>query len=561
MKAAAAFLTVLIASRVAPAATKPAPPDPLVDAAVAAVEAGALPAFTATVEKAASDALADPATADLPRLVRLATLREFGRWFGRVKEPSPDQKAALTWLVRERRVAPALLLAATSADPPDRVLNVLTALRKDQRDRLDRFPELTAAVCLVWDDADRFGGEDRPMDLPRVVRVFRDYADNPGLTRNAAGELPVELLVFVVDNMLGEGEVEWARRQYGAGADVGDAFFDVGYGASRPLKRDPAKPDDDPETLYTIANLRKFGGSLADQAYFAAQVGKAIGVPTAVCTGLAREGQEAQAWVAYLRGGRWDAAMGRYRVHGSATGEALDPQTMEHVPMGELALAASAANMPAPKRAAAAALCKLLDRAAADKQLAALRRAVELSPSDRRAWRALAEWGRQHRPGSEEHRALASLVMSQLMPRAEDVALDVRMRMLEKLAAEDRAAALAELRPAFQRRADLSATIQLARGRALVEKKDYDGALRELGEVLALADAAPTQTVAAMRMVDDVLRERSQLDRLADAYEQVWSRMRPPAQSPVPHTTAYFAIAQEYAQLLEELGWAEPVKR
>jgi hypothetical protein len=88
--------------------------------------------------------------------------------------------------------------------------------------------------------------------------------------------------------------------------------------------------------------------------------------------------------------------------------------------------------------------------------------------------------------------------------------------------------------------------------------------------------AVPPHAVVAMRRIDDVLRERGELDRLAGVYEQVWSRMRPPPPSPCPHTTAFYAIGQEYAQLLEELGrkhelesvrerlnqfWSEPVRR
>jgi hypothetical protein len=593
MKTRILFLVIALAAAVAPAATsnpatkpsatsaaKRAPEDPLIGAAVAAVESNTLAAFVATVDKAASDALANAATADLSRVTQLATLREFGRWFSRVPQPSTEQKAALTWLIRQRKLAPTLMLSATSADPPDRVLNILVALRKDQHDRLERFADLAAAVCLVWDDPDRFGGEERPMDLPRVVRVFRDYLDNPSLTRDAAEHLPVDLLVFVVDNMLSESELDWARRQYPS-VNVGTAFFDVGYGASRQLSREPPKADTDPASVYTIANVRKVGGSMADQTYYAAQLGKTFGVPTAACVGMEREGQESQSWVAYLvesSGGdaRWDTTTGRHRAHALSPGTALDPQTMEPVPIGELTLTADVVKTPAAKRAAAAALCKLLDRVPPAQQLAALKRAVEASPSDRRVWRAVADWGRKHRPGSQEYLDVASLVTAQLMPRAEDVALDVRLRMIAKRTSEDRAAPLAEIRPAFAGHADLTATIQLARARALMEKKDGDGALRELGELLGKVDAIPAQAAIAMRIVDDLLRERSQLDRLAGVYDEVWSHMRAPAQSPVAHTTPYAAIGQEYAQLLEEMGrkqqlesvreklgelWAEPVKR
>ena len=559
--------------------TRPSPADPLIDAAVAAVESGNFAPFIGAVEKDASEALIDPAMADLPRLVQLATLREFGRWFARVGQQSPEQKAALAWLIRQRRAAPALMLAATSSDPPDRVLDILTALRTNRGDRLEQFPELTAAICLVWDDGERFGGDDRPMDASRVVHVFRHYADNPGATRNAANKLPIDQLIFVVDNLLTDAETDWVRRQH-AQLDVGGAFFDVAYGPTRSLTRELLKPGDDSDNSYTLANLRKFGGRLADQAYYAAQVGKTFGVPTATCVGLEREGQESQAWVAFMngrgQGARWDASTGRYRLHYASPGEVLDPQTMEQVPLGELALVAGVGRTAASKRAAATALCKLLDRAPAEQRLAALRRAVELSPSDRRVWRIIADSGQQHRPGSDEHKALVALVSSHLLPRSEEAAMHVRLRMIAKLAAEDRAAALAELRRSFDRRPDLAATLHLARAAALLEKQDADGALRVLGELVAAAESLPAHAVIAMRHIDDILRERSELDRLALVYEQLWSRLRPPPQSPVAHTTPYYAIGQEYAQLLEELGrkhelasvrdrlsqlWAEPVRR
>ncbi|MDQ3439172.1 MAG: hypothetical protein M3478_02340 [Planctomycetota bacterium] len=574
MTRAALLLVLTITAANTSAATKPAPPDPLIEAAVAAVDAGTLPAFAATVERAASDALTDPATANLPRLVQLATLREFARWFARVPNPSAEQKAALTWVIRQRRTAPALLLSATSSDPPDRVLALLTALRKEQPDRLEQFPELTAAVCLVWDDPDRLGGEDRPMDPSRVVRVFRYYADNPGPTRDVANDLPIDQLIFVVDNLLSEPEIEWVRRQY-AQVDVGHAFFEVGYGPTRELKREP-KPDDDPANSYTLANLRKSGGRMADQAYYAAQIGKTLGIPTATCTGLEREGQESQAWVAFQRDGRWDTTSGRHRQHLASLGEVMDPQTMDTFPPGELALVAAVSRTSTSNRTAAIALCKLMDLAPADKQVAAIKRAVELSPSDRRVWRRVADWGEQHRPGSDEYMDVVGLITAHLLPRSEEAALHVRLRMIAKVAAEDRAALLAEMRSSFERRPDLVATVQLARAAALMEKKDADGALRVLGEVLAKADTLSAHAVPAMRQVEDILRERSRLERLAEVYDDVWSRMRPPPQSPVAHTTPYYAIGQEYAQLLEELGrkrdverirerlgelWAEPVRR
>jgi hypothetical protein len=569
-----AILTTAALAAPRAATSKTAPSDPLIDEAARAVESGALAAVATSLDRLASDALATPDTADLPRLVQLATLREFARWFGRVEHPTADQKATLAWLLRQKRLAPTLLLSATSSDPPDRALAILTALRTDQRDRLERFPELTAAVCLVWDDADRFGGDEQPMDLPRVVNVFKDYADNAAATHDAANDLPFELLIFVVDRAVSDEEVAWVRRQ-SAPAGVDSAYFEVSYGPARELKRDARA--DEPQNAYTLMNLRKVGGRLADQAYYAAQMGKAVGVPTAICTGPLREAQERETWVAFSDArGQWNVSSARYRVHWSSPGEAIDPQTMESFPQGDLSLAVGLVATPPAKRLAATALCKLLDRVPTEQQFAALKRAAELSPSDRRVWRRIADWAQQHRPVSDEYRNAAMLVSTHLMPRSEDAALHVRLRMLAKVAADDRARALAELLPAFDRRPDVTATIQLSRAAALLERKDPDGALAALGEVITAADVVPAHVASAMRMADDILRERSELDRLADVYARVWPRMRPPMQSPVAHTTAYWFIGQEYAQLLEELGrkndvenireklgqlWAESVKR
>jgi hypothetical protein len=556
------------------ATTKAGATDPLIEEAASAVEAGRLSTLATSVENLASDALAKPETADLARLVQLATLRECGRWFGRIEHPSAEQKATLAWLLRQKRLAATLMMSVTNSDPPDRALSILTALHKDQHDRLERFADLTTAACLVWDDPERFGTEDDPMDLPRVVGIFKDYAENPAATHDVARDLPVNLLIFVVDRAISEDEVQWVRRQ-STPPGVGSAFFEVGYGPTRELKRD-AKADE-PQNAYTLPNLRKVGGRLADQAYYAAQVGKAVGIPTAICTGPEREGEERETWVAFSDPrGQWDLSSARYRVHWSSPGEAIDPQTMESFPQAELSLTAGLRATPSAKRLAATALCKLLDRVLPEQQLAALKRAVELSPSDRRVWRRVADWAQQHRPGSDEYRNVVSLVSAHLTPRSEDAAMYVRLRMLAKVAADDRARSLADLLPAFEGRPDLAATIQLARASALLEKKDGDGALSALAEVIPAADVVPAHAASAMRMADDILRERSDLDRLAGVYARVWPRMRPPTQSPVAHTTAYWFIGQEYAQLLEELGrkndvenireklgqlLAEPVKR
>jgi hypothetical protein len=59
---------------------------------------------------------------NLAEVVRLASWREFGRYFARVNELTEGQSETLIWLAGQPDVLPALIMAVTDGDPPDRVL-------------------------------------------------------------------------------------------------------------------------------------------------------------------------------------------------------------------------------------------------------------------------------------------------------------------------------------------------------------------------------------------------------------------------------------------------------
>jgi hypothetical protein len=447
------------------------------------------------------------------------------------------------------------MLAVGPADPPDRVLQVLAALHATEKDRLDDHADLAAAFCVVWDDADRFGGEEAQVDEPRLQRLFRYYATGGDALRYAPRRLPPELLTFVVDNTVTEREIEWARAQYPRRVNVAAAFFDPVYDPGSNLNRDPEAADD--PRAYNLPNLRRFGGGTADAAHYAAHVGKSFGVPTATFTALGGEGREAQHWVAYFELGdrpQWNLTDGRYREHAGSVGTATDPQTMDDASAGDLAVLSELVGTKATARQASAALAKLSDAAERDDAVPMIVRAVELSPGNRRAWRQLAELAAGRDLSEDQRRELDAIVADRLDGDYPAFALAVRLKMAEREDVAERLQALDDVARRFRRRPALVAQVRMAQGAVLVERSDRAAALRAFGDAIDLASGeAPSVVAEAMVQVDALLREAGDVRRLADVYDQVWDRLPRPAPCPYARSTAYYMIGDTYATVLDEL--------
>ncbi len=81
-----------------------------------------------------------------------------------------------------------------------------------------------------------------------------------------------------------------------------------------------------PGSSYRLPDILQAGGICVDQAYFAAMVGKAKGVPTLMFCGTGLDGRHA--WFGYLGAdGHWQLDCGRYLYQEFVDGFAIDPQT------------------------------------------------------------------------------------------------------------------------------------------------------------------------------------------------------------------------------------------
>src|SRR4029079_19456375 len=130
-----------------------------------------------------------------------------------------------------------------------------------------------------------------------VRTLMRLYVNARRQMRFDPGDLPWQLSAYLVDNLAGPDEIEWAINRYGGRDAIGGVFFDVPYDTEAYRGTSDLKLAG---KNYTLENILHIGGILGDQAYFAAQVARSIGVPATIVTGKTSEAGEGHAWVGYL---------------------------------------------------------------------------------------------------------------------------------------------------------------------------------------------------------------------------------------------------------------------
>ncbi|QOJ00359.1 MAG: hypothetical protein HRU70_07585 [Phycisphaeraceae bacterium] len=231
------------------------------------------------------------------------------------------------------------------------VLRVASAIATSKPKEAERFSELAAAIAVVHDRPIK-AWDGREVDAAALFDHFTRYHDALVF---GADRLPAEMMVFMADVRSTPEEWRWAVAQYRGRIKIGKSFFDVPYDTEHLERSVPKKIEGKP---YTFHNLRVLGGICVDQVYFAAQVAKAIGVPSVVQSAPGRD--LGHAWVGYFHrhgdAGRWDLTEGRYEEFKGQRGSTVDPQTGRGIADGQLNLRAGYALLARERREAAVAL-------------------------------------------------------------------------------------------------------------------------------------------------------------------------------------------------------------
>jgi hypothetical protein len=306
-----------------------------------------------------------------------------------------------------------LAMALTEKDDVEKVAAMASKLWRVESARLNENATLGAAICVVHDREVFEQANENKVTADDPLKLFAFFADNDSRMPLGLKNVPVQLLVLVVDATAKVQELQWALDRYRGDRAVGARFFEIQYDVAH--FKSGAQKKVTTEGL-TLQNIAKYGGVCIDQAYYAANVGKACGIPSVIMTGQSAE--VGHAWVAYLvwngQTAVFDSRKGRYAEYRSVVGFIEDPQTGEQVVESQLSLRAWLALTPSDKRQRATALedagyalaAKLMPRdealgmdasghvihekltpELASRVLAISEAAANLSPGSARAWK------------------------------------------------------------------------------------------------------------------------------------------------------------------------------
>ncbi|MEX2217955.1 MAG: transglutaminase domain-containing protein [Phycisphaerales bacterium] len=500
-----------------------------------------------------------------------------------------SRKPLLGFLRKHGELQRTLVFLVRNGDSTKNVYGVLDRLRAACGDRVGQFPALAAAICVVHDQPIRAQAsiraamiEKKPSRTIDPVEVFRYYASREERLVFPVRQTPAELLVYVVDSPAEPGELEWAFSRYAGDRNPGNRYDEITYDTAHYKLRKPKKIS---ALDYTLENIRKVGGVCGEQAYFAANVGKAIGVPAAVISG--RGPSMSHAWVGVLHGQasgpRWALEEGCFGDYKKLRGNLTDPQTRRPLAAPELHLLAESVSSPAAQRHAAVALADGAQRLAAlgkrsrapwpppplpgmegaapvtakadaAAAMGFLERAVKAAPTSTAVWAGLAPVAGEM-TGAERERWSGALYRA--CSQSPDFCQRMLGLMIEGLEdPRERARAWAWAAARAQQRADLRTVAILARGAALEEAGDKGAAYGCYEEVWQKLINDASEAVESLERAEKLLRASGKEHAAVAAYADAFRRVMRPSTTVAFDQSNYYRVGERYAELLEKAGRA-----
>jgi hypothetical protein len=236
------------------------------------------------------------------------------------------------WLFGSASFASEFFSLVTPVDFLPRVLEILEEVHRADAARFRTYASLALALAVVHDvppPPDWPHNQVTPQALPRKfaapAEAFAWWVkqDQRGRTYHRLGRLGADELKFVIDTVVPFAELEWAQGAANLPLNqLATCYTMVRYRNDRVTGNQMIWTGG----TYTLNEILTSGGICSDQAFFAAQVGKARGVPTLFIHGAGNDGRHA--WFGFLDGGmKWHLDAGRYAEQRFVTGYARDPQT------------------------------------------------------------------------------------------------------------------------------------------------------------------------------------------------------------------------------------------
>jgi hypothetical protein len=527
------------------------PPSPA--DAIQAFRTAKLPEFTKLVEETLRHELTQ-AKIDEPGIIRLTALRAFALRMADLRPGSSAESETLEWLVNHPTLGPLLLTAISERDNPARVLSVLAALRTAFGKTIEQFPELTVAICVVWDST-AIGGQTPEQATLAACDIFAHLTQNRRVLRYDPQVLPWQVLLYLVDSRVTPDERRWAINSYRLPQIPGQAYFEIHYDMSA---YHSGKWRGGEKFPYTLWNIQKLGGVCKDQAHFTVEVCRAYGIPATVCTGQSGSGEGFHAWVGLLaivqKTAVFDFQTARYKEAGFWSGTVIDPQTGQQLTDGEAALVAEWCQVKPNRRLLSLALSESLDLVDPTQRIDFCKKSIESSPGNQQAWTALVnECLRPEAPPSIVQE-VASVVERFAVGRYDNFAFKIFTTLLNSRKPEEQLAILDRMNKVFPGRPDLLAEIVMIKGDVLRKNAKPVDALKLYIQLLTKSHFYGPLMLDAMDRVDEMLRGAGKMRELLDQYRLVWKQMASPEPSGYAWTTPWFIMGERYAKLLDEAG-------
>ncbi|HEY4301131.1 MAG TPA: hypothetical protein VGM73_09675 [Candidatus Didemnitutus sp.] len=244
------------------------------------------------------------------------------------------------WALAHAAFSEEFFTTQSPLDQPAEVLGILQSLRAQNPSQFEAYANLALAIAVVYDvppppDWPHAQVSDAalPRHLPAPAAAFSYWmrADQMGICPISLRRLSAAELKFVVDASAPLSDLTWAAQNvHFPISDFAKAYDAVPYRQSRVTENAVIWPSTD----YRLATILATGGICIDQAFFAANAGKARGIPTLMFHGAGRDGRHA--WFGYLGPAGWMLDAGRYADQKYVVGEAFDPQTWKYLNDHEL---------------------------------------------------------------------------------------------------------------------------------------------------------------------------------------------------------------------------------
>lgn len=464
----------------------------------------------------------------------------------------------LTQLLVDRPAVRELLFAYCSDDDGSKALDVLKTLdRRYGAETVDEFATLSAALSLVHD-----------MPLPQLIKeaprgpgpteLFAYFREIEKKTIFGIRSMPTELLVYVVDARASIEELRWALARYRNQPELGARFFEVPYdygnfyqGTERACV---AKG-------YTLQSIREAGGVCRDQAYFAEQVGKAMGVPTLFAFAAAAE--VSHAWIGFFeprgKDAWWNLQRGRYDVYKGVVGQTFCPQTHNQLSESRVSVLAALTRTTPQARQTSLGYTIVAERAGAASgersKLALIQKAIDLNPANLRAWDALMNMARSGALTLADKQRLADVIVKSYARDYPDFCWSVLRPMVESIDdREQRDRIYTAAFRLFQQRADLAASIRMAQGTMWHQAGQSARAGRCFGEVVSRYVNAGPFVIEALEACEKALLDSGNGGKVLKLYADAFGRTLRPTPGAYANQSNFYRIGSRYANRLALAG-------